>query len=122
MCSHSLSPLKSLFISTGLRFRCTECNSIVYREHPKATLPLESLFFDRIGFVFIVIVISVIDYIAIFALVFILLTLALYITDVKNEPLQVFSKSKKDEYKKRDKELICVILVIVALAYISQFI
>ena len=115
MCTHKLSSIKSLFASGPFKFQCQECGSLVYREHRKAVLLWHILFIDRIGLLFFAVVFVVFAYLPLATLVFLTICAALYLIDVAHEPLKEFTENQAQEQGRKNKIILGVVLVIIAI-------
>lgn len=120
-CKHRLSSIKALLASGPFKFECMDCGCTVYRKHPKALIPWQALFIDRIGILFLISVVALFSYLPIALTVFLSITSALYVFDTYNEPLKECAENDRAEDRNKNRK-IYIFLVIVALFGIGTYI
>ena len=122
MCDHRLNPIRSFLASGPFKLRCLNCDALLYREHPKASVPWKVLFFDRMGIFCLVFVFMLFEHLTIAIPVFLAVAIGLYSIDFAKEPLKVVSESQRLELKKKDKKIIIGLVVLAAFVVGSSII
>lgn len=102
MCEHKLSSIGNLVASGPFKLRCRVCDRLVYREHPLGVLPLNALTLDGIGLLLVVVFFSVLAFLPWAVAAFAVLCGALYMLDIKRQPLKEFTEEHSHKEKKVD--------------------
>jgi len=114
ICNHNLTPILKFLVSGPLRFTCTDCGLLIFREHPKAVIPFNVIFTDVKSIILGSIVFTVFPLWFISGII--IFSALLYCWDVSVEPLQALTEEQENIEKIKNKiALVVAIFVLVVI-------